>query len=155
MSDGEPITPEGLRALEAEVEELEGAGRREMASRILAARELGDLKENAEYHIAKDDQAHLETKILRLRERLKNAVVVEADESAGHFAFGRTAQVLDEESGKVHTWTIVGPTEANVGEGKLSVESPVAKALMGAAPGQTVTVQTPRGGRRYTVKELV
>jgi transcription elongation factor GreA len=155
MSDGEAITADGLQALEAEVQELEGIGRREMAARITAARELGDLKENAEYHIAKDDQAHLETKILRLRERLRNAVVVEADESAHHLAFGRTAEILDEESGKLHTWTIVGPTEANVSEGKLSAESPVAKALLGRSPGDTVTVQTPRGGRRYTVKQLV
>ena len=155
MHDGEAITPEGLVALEAELSELEGDGRRAIAARILAARELGDLKENAEYHIAKEDQAHLETKILRLRERLRNSVVVETDEDAAHFVFGRTAQVLDVESGKVHTWTIVGPTEADVASGKLSAESPVAKALLGHAPGETVTVQTPRGDRRYTIKELV
>jgi transcription elongation factor GreA len=155
MSDGEAITPEGREALEAELAQLEGEGRRAIAARILAARELGDLKENAEYHIAKDDQAHLETKIKRLRLRLRNSVVVQTDEDVNHFAFGRTANVLDEQSGKVHTWTIVGPTEADVASGKLSAESPVAKALLGRAPGDTVTVQTPRGDRRYTVKDLV
>ena len=154
MSTREAITPAGLEALEAELQELETSGRRAMAARILAARDLGDLKENAEYHIAKEDQAHLETKILRLRERLRNAVVVEADASDSTFAFGRTAEVLDEASGDVHTWTIVGPTEANLGQGKLSSESPVAEALLGRAEGDEVAVETPGGTRRYRVEKL-
>jgi transcription elongation factor GreA len=126
-----------------------------MADRINAARDLGDLKENAEYHIAKDDQAHLETRIKRLRERLRKAVVVEAEAGDSTFAFGRTAEVLDEDSGNVHTWTIVGPTEADLAQGKLSAESPVASALLGRAPGDVVEVQTPRGARKYRVKKLV
>src|SRR4051794_1012875 len=107
---GEPITAEGLEDLRKEVEELEGPGRDRMAERIKDARELGDLKENADYHIAKEDQAHLETKITRLRDRLNNAVVVEVDEKAAAkaWAFGRTAEVLDEASGKVNVWTLVG-----------------------------------------------
>ena len=153
--DGEAITPAGLGALEAELEELQTAGRQAMAERILAARELGDLSENAEYHIAKDDQAHLETKIKRLRERLRNAVVVEPNADDATFAFGRTAEVLDEDSGKVHTWTIVGPTEADLAQGKLSAESPVARALLDHAPGDVVEVQTPRGTRKYRVEKLV
>jgi transcription elongation factor GreA len=153
--EGEAITPAGLAALEAELAELQGPRRRAMAARILAARELGDLKENADYHIAKDDQAHLETKIKRLRQRLRNAVVVEVDAEDSSFAFGRTAEVLDEASGTLHTWTIVGPTEADVAAGKLSAESPVAKALLGRAPGDTVEVQTPRGSRIYRVQKLV
>ena len=153
--DGEAITPEGLAALEAELEQLQTEGRRAMGKRLLAARELGDLKENAEYHIAKDDQAHLETRIKRLRERLRNAVVVEAGTDDATFAFGRTAEVLDEASGNVHTWTIVGPTEADVAQGKLSAESPVAVALLGRALGDVVDVQTPRGPRRYRIEKLV
>ena len=152
---GEAITPSGLEALEAELEELQTAGRRAIAERILAARELGDLKENAEYHIAKEDQAHLETKIKRLRERLRNAVVVKTDTHDATFAFGRTAEVLDEDSGTVQTWTIVGPTEADAAQGKLSAESPVARALLGRAPGDAVEVQTPRGPRKYRVERLV
>src|SRR5688572_8255027 len=100
---GEAITPAGLEALKGELKELETTGRRAMGERLLAARSLGDLKENAEYHIAKEDQAHLETKIKRLRARLREAVVVEADAGAVTFAFGRTAEVLDEETGNVHT----------------------------------------------------
>jgi transcription elongation factor GreA len=152
---GEAITAEGLRALEAELEELQTTARREMAERIKAARELGDLKENAEYHIAKDDQAHLETKIRRLRQRLGAAVVVEPDGSTAGFGFGRTAEVLDEADGTPRTWTIVGPTEANVAEGRLSSESPVGKALLGRAVGDTVAVETPRGIRRYRIARLL
>ncbi len=150
---GEAITPDGLAALKADLEELETNGRRAMAERIQAARELGDLKENAEYHIAKDDQAHLETKIKRLRARLLAARVVEGDAGDG-FAFGRTAEVLDEKTGRVHTWTIVGATEADLAKGRLSAESPVAAALVGRSEGDEVEVATPGGKRRYRVERL-
>ena len=153
--DGEAITPSGLEALRAELEQLQTVERRAIAKRILNAREDGDLKENAEYHIAKNDQAHLETKIKRLRERLRNAVVVETDTNDATFGFGRTAEVLDESTGTVQTWTIVGPTEADAASGKLSVESPVAKALLGRAPGDAVEVETPRGPRKYRIEKLV
>jgi transcription elongation factor GreA len=155
MPKGDAITPEGLEALKAELHELETTGREEMSERINAARSLGDLKENAEYHIAKDDQAHLETKIKRLRQRLRDAVIVETDASSDTFDFGRTAAVTDEASGQTHEWTIVGPTEADLKQGKLSAESPVAQALVGARPGDTVAVETPRGERRYRVERLV
>ena len=155
-SDREAITPEGIEALRAEIDELEGPRRTEMAARIKAARELGDLKENADYHIAKDDQAHLETRIKRLRGRLKNAEVVEADHSQDRtFAFGKTAEVLEEGSGKVTTWTLVGSTEADLGAGKLSAESPVGQALRDVPVGDAVEVQTPRGSKTYRVRKLV
>src|SRR6188472_2638435 len=92
---GEPITAQGIEDLKAELAELEGPARQEMAARIKVAREEGDLKENAEYHVAKEDQAHLETRIKRLQERLHNAVVVEVDaKAADSFAFGLTAEVV-------------------------------------------------------------
>src|SRR3954463_8747577 len=150
----EAITPEGLTKLKAELEELETVARRQIADRILSARQHGDLSENAEYHAAKEDQAHLETKIARLTERLRNASVVEADSTAGVVVFGMTVQVVDERSGREASYTIVGPTEADLGAGKLSSESPVAQALMGAAPGSTVKVSTPRGARRLRVDRL-
>jgi transcription elongation factor GreA len=153
--DGEPITRAGLVALEAELEELETAGRRAMAGRILAARELGDLSENAEYHIAKEEQAHLETRIKRLRRRRRDARVVETDAEDGTFRFGRAAEVVDEQSGVVYTWTIVGSTEADLAQGKLSAQSPVGKALLGRRTGESVEVQTPRGDRTYRVQRLV
>jgi len=154
--DAESITPAGIVALRAELEELEGPRRTEMAARIKEARELGDLKENADYHIAKDDQGHLEARIKRLRERLRKATVVEATEApSDSFAFGRTAKVLDESSGKVNTWTLVGSTESNLAEGKLSNESPVGRALRDRAVGESVTVETPRGEKTYRVQKLV
>jgi transcription elongation factor GreA len=126
-----------------------------MAERILAAREEGDLKENAEYHIAKEDQAHLETRIKRLRERRKKAVVVETDTEEAKLSFGRTVEVLDEASGTVYTWTIVGPTEADLAKGMLSAESPVAGALLGRVAGDTVDVETPGGPRKYRIQKLL
>jgi transcription elongation factor GreA len=152
---GEPITEEGIAALREEIEQLEGPGRTEMAARIKTARELGDLKENAEYHIAKEDQAHLETRIKRLRERLRTAVVVEVEDGGNRFSFGRTAEVLDEEKGAVNTWTLVGSTEADLAAGKLSAESPIGQALLGAEPGKPVKVQTPRGSRSFVVQKLL
>jgi transcription elongation factor GreA len=154
-SDMEPITPAGLVALEAELAELETTGRRAIAERILAARELGDLSENADYHIAKEDQAHLETKIARLRQQRNKALVVEADSAATKLDFGRTAEVLDEASGKVYTWTMVGSSEANLAQGKLSAQSPVGQALLGRGAGESVEVHTPRGGRVYRVQRVV
>jgi transcription elongation factor GreA len=154
--DGESITPEGIVALRVTLEELEGPARAEMAARIKSARELGDLKENAEYHIAKDDQGQLEARIRRLRERLRRATVVEAaDAPPGSFAFGRTAEVLDESTGRINTWTLVGSTEADLAEGKLSIESPVGSALRDSSLGETVSVETPRGEKAYRVQKLL
>jgi transcription elongation factor GreA len=154
-SNGEAITEEGIAALRAEIEQLEGPARTEMAARIKVARELGDLKENAEYHIAKEDQAHLETKIKRLRERLRTAIVVEVDGDGDTFAFGRTAEVLDEGKGEVNTWTLVGSTEADLAEGRLSAESPIGKALRDAKVGNPIEIETPKGTRTFIVQKLV
>ena len=152
---GEPITAAGIEELKAELAELEGPARRTMAARIKVARELGDLKENADYHIAKDDQAHLETRIKRLQERLRNAVVVEVDGGGDAFTFGRTAEVLEESSGTTNMWTLVGSTEANLAEGRLSAESPIGRSLMDAPVGSTVKVETLKGVRSFKVLQLV
>ena len=122
--------------------------------KIKAAREEGDLSENAEYHALKEEQGHLETKILRLTERLRNAVVVEQSDDATVVTFGSTVRVTDLESGREQKFTLVGPTEADLKSGKLSSESPVARALMDAAPGDVVKVETPRGDREWRVDGL-
>jgi transcription elongation factor GreA len=153
--EDEPITREGLESLKQELHDLESRGRREIARRILSARELGDLKENAEYHAAKEDQAHLETRIKRLQQRLRAAVVVETESGDDVLAFGRTAEVLDEGAGTVHTWRIVGATEADLSQGLLSAQSPVAKALLGRATGERVEVPTPKGSRRLVIQRLL
>jgi transcription elongation factor GreA len=153
--DGEAITPEGLEAVKAELAELETVGRREIAKRILTAREHGDLSENAEYHAAKEDQAHLETRIKRLRGRMLNAVVVERNTEDVVLSFGRTAEIVDEDTGDVNTWTVVGAAETDRAAGKISDQSPVAKALLGHAPGEVVEVETPRGVRRLRIQRLL
>jgi transcription elongation factor GreA len=145
--EGEPITPQGLAAVKAERFELETQGRREIARRILAARELGDLKENAEYHAAKEDQAHMETRIQRRQRRLRSAVVVDESGQGDVVTFGHTAEVLDEGTGITHNWNIVGSTEADLSAGLLSAESPVAKVLLGRSAGESVEVSTPKGLR--------
>jgi len=149
----EPITAQGLEELKAELAHLEGDERRALAERILRAREHGDLSENAEYHAAKEDQAHLETKIQRLQERLRSARVVEAPVAADKVVFGSTVTVSDD-AGKETTYTIVGPTEADLKSGKLSSESPVAEALIGAKAGGVVQVRTPGGLRPFTVVKI-
>jgi transcription elongation factor GreA len=154
-TEGEPITEGGLAALKAELGQLETVARREMAARILTARGHGDLKENAEYHAAKEDQAHLETKISRLRQRLRNAVVVDTQPHGDTLSFAREAEIRDVDTDELHRWTIVGATEADRAKGKLSAESPVARALIGHAPGDTVEVPTPKGVRRLRIERLV
>jgi transcription elongation factor GreA len=139
------VTSEGLQALNAELAALEGEGRREIAERIKTAREWGDLKENSEYHDAKNEQAHLETKIARLRERIAGAVVVEeADVVDGAVGFGSTVVVRDGQ-GAERTWKIVSSHDASPAEGRLSADSPVARALHGRHAGEEVSVTLPRG----------
>jgi transcription elongation factor GreA len=146
------MTAAGLDELNAELAVLEGEGRREIAERIKTAREWGDLKENSEYHDAKNEQAHLETKIARLREKITAAVVVEATPAAasGQVGFGSSVLVRDQD-GAEQTWKIVSSHDASPSEGRLSVESPVAVALLGRAPGETASVLLPRGSRKLTV----
>jgi transcription elongation factor GreA len=155
MAEGYAITQEGLDALRAELEQLETVARADVASRIKTAREWGDLKENGEYHAAKEDQAHLETRIKRLRERLRGAKVTEANATPnGVVGFGSTVEVRDEQSGRVSTYMLVGAAEASARDGRLSIESPVAVALVGAREGDAVKVQTPSGSRTFHVQRV-
>lgn len=149
------VTAEGLKELEQELAELEAGGRREIAERIKTAREWGDLKENAEYHDAKNEQAHLETKIARLREKIAGAVIVEAAPatSGGVVSFGSTVVVANEDGGE-QTWQIVSSHDAAPREGRLSAESPLATALLGTSPGDRVSVTLPRGQRTLTVLSI-
>jgi transcription elongation factor GreA len=152
VDDETPMTEQGRAELEAELDRLQTVERPRIADEIRTARGFGDLKENAEYHEAKRAQGHLETKIQRLQAQLRSAVVVEAPPSgATEVGFGSRVEVRDEKSGREATYTIVGPAEANLSTGALSSSSPVARALLGAKPGQTVTVTAPSGTRQMTV----
>jgi transcription elongation factor GreA len=150
MDEATLMTADDHAALITELAGLEGEGRRAIAARIKTAREWGDLKENSEYHDAKNDQAHLETKIKLLRERLARAKVVEAAERSGVVGFGSTVSVRDED-GREQRFEIVSSQTAAPAQGKISVESPVARALLGTAVGAEAEVTLPRGSRRFTV----
>jgi len=145
------MTAAGLQTLNAELAALEGDGRRAMAERIKTAREWGDLKENSEYHDAKNGQAPLETKIARARENIAAAVIVEeAPRAAGGLvSFGSSVLVRDQD-GVEQTWRIVSSHDASPAEGRLSAESPVAVALLGRAPGEKTCVALPKGKRELT-----
>jgi transcription elongation factor GreA len=143
-------TAEGLAALEAELAELEGDGRRAIAERIRTAREWGDLKENSEYHDAKNEQAHLETRIARLREKIANAQVVEEEPRGGVVGFGSTVVVRDQ-TGAEQTWQIVSSHDAAPSDGRVSAGSPLAEALLGRGPGEQAAVALPRGTRTLTI----
>jgi transcription elongation factor GreA len=149
------ITPDGLAALEAEIATLETDARREMADRLRTARAWGDLKENAEYHDAKNAQAHLETRIQRLRELRRNAVVVEPGAGAGAVGLGVAVTVRDLESGRESTHTIVSTAESDPAAGKLGIDSPLGRALAGAKQGDEVVFVAPRGERRLHIVGVV
>jgi transcription elongation factor GreA len=144
------MTADGLAALRAEVERLETVERSLIAEEIKTARGHGDLKENAEYHAAKEAQGHLETRILALRHQLGNATVVEV-RAGDVVAFGSVVTVVEEGTGKQTTYTLVSSMDADASAGRLSTESPVARALRGKSAGETATVVTPRGERRLHV----
>jgi transcription elongation factor GreA len=144
------MSAEAYASLQAEIAELEGPARAAIAEEIKTARGFGDLKENAEYHEAKNAQARLETKILQLRQRLLDAEVVEVAQG-GVVGFGSTVEVEDEATGKRTTYTLVAAHEAAAAEGKLSAQSPVAGALDGLKSGDVAVVPAPRGERRLKI----
>lgn len=143
------ITPEGLEKLKEEIEHLSTAKRREVAERIKEAREFGDISENAEYDDAKNEQALLEQRIAQLEERLRRATVVDGkDVATDQVSFGSVVHVKDQKSGDSQKFQIVGSTEADPLEHKLSNESPVGKALLGRRRNEIVTVDVPRGPKK-------
>jgi transcription elongation factor GreA len=143
------LTPEGLEKLKQEIEYLSTEKRREVAERIKEAREFGDISENSEYDDAKNEQAMLEARIATLEDKLRSASVIDASElSADVVRVGSLVHVKDAGSGKSLAYTIVGSTEANPSENKLSNESPVGQALVGRKKGDTAKVQLPNGKSR-------
>lgn len=146
------LTYAGLKALEDEVHDLKVVRRKEVAGKIKEAREQGDLSENAEYDAAKDEQRDIEARIEEIEKILKNAeVVVEDDVDLDKINVGCTVKLYDEEFDEEIEYQIVGSTEANSLMGKISNESPVGKALIGATIGQEVEVETQMGICKYRV----
>jgi transcription elongation factor GreA len=145
------ITAQGLEALRAELEQLESSGREQIAAQIKTAREWGDLKENAEYHDAKNAQAILETKILRLRDQLVRAQIVEVEAGRDTIGLGSRVELVDRPSGRELRYTLVSAVDADAAAGKLSIDSPVGRVLQGRARGDVVEVKTPKGTRTLEV----
>jgi len=143
------LTPEGLENLKKEIETLSTEKRREVAERIKEARDFGDISENSEYDDAKNEQAMLEARIATLEDKLRSASVIDASELDNEVVrVGSLVNVKDEGSGKSLKYTIVGSTEADPSENRLSNESPVGKALLGRKNGDSVKVQLPNGKAR-------
>ena len=149
------LTREGLKRYEDELHELKVIRRKEVAQKIKEAREQGDLSENAEYDAAKDEQRDIEARIEELEKILKNVEVVdEEDVTADRIMIGSRVRIYDVEFDEELSYKIVGSTEANSIKGKISNESPVGKALMGAVVGDIVTVHTPAGESQFKVLEI-
>ena len=149
------LTYEGLQKLESELHNLKIVKRKEVAQKIKEAREQGDLSENAEYDAAKDEQRDIEARIDEIEKILKNAeVVVEEEVDLDKISVGCRVKILDMEYDEELDYKIVGSTEANSLKGKISNESPVGKALLGAKVGEVVTVETQAGDLNYKVLEI-
>jgi transcription elongation factor GreA len=144
------ITAEGLVAVRAELKELTEVRRPNIVSKIKAARELGDLSENFEYHSAKNEQGFIESRIAELEQIVRNAQVIEAPASDGVVHLGSKVR-FTEEGGQEESYTIVGPAEASPADGRISNESAMGKALLGHRAGDTVSVD-PGGGEPYDLK---
>lgn len=149
------LTYEGLQKLEDELQDLKLVKRKEVAQKIKEAREQGDLSENAEYDAAKDEQRDIEARIEQIEKILKNAeVVVEEEVDLDKINIGCKVRILDLEYNEELEYKLVGSTEANSLKGKISNESPVGRALIGAAIGDTVEVETQAGLLKYKVLEI-
>ncbi len=155
MSDIFYMTKEGLEKLTEEVKYLKNVKRKEIAKAIAEAREKGDLSENAEYHAAKEEQGHLEAKISEMETKLANARLVDESKlDASKVGIMSTVEVLNVKMNKKMTFTLVSEAEANLKENKLSVSSPIGKALLGKAEGEKATAQTPGGEMVFEILKI-
>ncbi|MDZ4654310.1 MAG: transcription elongation factor GreA [Coriobacteriia bacterium] len=139
------LTPEGHVRLEEELVHLETVRRREVGNRIKEAKEFGDISENSEYDDAKNEQAWVESRIAEVNQILANATIIDTPKTKNHVVLGSKVEIKDVETGDVHVYRLVGSAEADPTHDRISNESPVGAAAMGAKKGQVVQVTTPRG----------
>jgi transcription elongation factor GreA len=150
-----PMTAAGYSVLENELKHRQQVERPRIIEQITEARSHGDLSENAEYHAAKETQSHNEGRIAELEDKLARADVIDVSKLSGDTVkFGATVTLIDEDTEKKQVWQIVGEPEANAREGKISITSPLARALIGKAKGASVEVVTPSGAKAYEVKKV-
>lgn len=149
-----PMTRAGHSAHEAELKVLKSDERPAIIQAIAEARELGDLKENAEYHSAREKQGFIEGRIKELEGILSLADVIDPTSLSGSIKFGATVTLVDEDTDEEKTWQIVGEHEANIDKGLLNLKSPIARALIGKEEGDSVEVRTPGGEKAYEVLKI-
>ncbi len=150
-----PMTIEGFKKLEEELHRLKSVERPRIIQQISDAREHGDLSENAEYHAAKEAQGLNEARVAEVEDKLSRAEVIDITKLSGDTVkFGATVTLEDEDSGEKVKYKIVGDTEANVREGKVSISSPIARALISKSKGDSAEVTTPKGSRSYEILKI-
>lgn len=150
-----PMTLEGFQNLEEELQRLKAVERPRIIAAISEARGHGDLSENAEYHAAKEQQGLNETRVAEIEDKINRAEVIDISRMSGDtIKFGATVTLSDEDSGDKVTYTIVGDTEANLRDRKISISSPIGRALIGKSKGESVDVTTPKGTRTFEVLKV-
>ena len=155
MAERVPMTKGGLLRLKEELKRLKNVERPKIVKEIAEARAHGDLSENAEYHAAKEKQGHIEGRIAQVEHWIASAEVIDVTKHAGErVVFGATVSLEDTDSGDQVTYRIVGEIEADLKQGKISVTSPIARALIGRSEGDTVVVRTPGGDKEYEIQTV-
>ena len=151
-----PITVRGAKKLQEELHQLKSVDRPRVIEAIAVAREHGDLKENAEYHAAREQQGFIEGRIKDIEAKLSNATIIDVTtvNANGKVVFGATVDVADEETGDELTYQIVGDDEADIKNNMISISSPIARALIGKSEGEIADVQTPGGLRSLEIVEI-
>jgi transcription elongation factor GreA len=150
-----PMTAEGFRALEVELKILKTEERPAVIAAISEARSHGDLSENAEYHAAKDRQSFIEGRVLELEDKLSRAEVIDTSKLKGTTVkFGATVKVTDEDTGETFVYKIVGEDEADVAKKKISISSPIARAMIGKEEGDTADVSAPGGAKSFEIVSI-
>ena len=155
MVDKVPMTPSGHAALEVELKKRQSEDRPRIIELIAEARSHGDLSENAEYHAAKEEQSHNEGRIAEIEDKLARADIIDVTKLSGDtIKFGATVTLIDEDTEKKAVWQIVGETEADAKKGRISITSPLARALVGKKKGSTVEVVAPGGAKAYEIAKV-
>ena len=150
-----PMTAAGYAALEGELKQRQSVDRPRIIEHIAEARSHGDLSENAEYHAAKEEQSHNEGRIAELEDKLARADIIDITKLSGDtIKFGATVTLVDEDTDKKAVYQLVGEVEADIKKGKISITSPLARALIGKKKGASVEVNTPGGGKAYEITKV-
>ena len=151
-----PMTVAGFKALEEELRERQQEARPRIIQAIAEARAHGDLSENAEYHSAKEQQSLNEGRIAELEDKISRAEVIDVSKLSGStIKFGATVKLIDDDTEEEKTYQIVGDSEADVKDGKVSISSPIARALIGKKTGDSIEVNTPGGGKSYEIIDVL